>query len=169
MRSNMTIVRSLVLVVVWLCNMTGNAANEDLETILQEPLDFTAYSVTERCINKARYRTIDVIDESIVMLSHGNDESYVWLSILLERCRGLQQGQVIHLRKITPSICAGDSFAGLQRGISEDRRDMMQVSKNCGFGMMHRIDKKNLPDLLEAIESARKTRTVTETYNTFEW
>ena len=167
MRSKKVMIRIFTLVLCWSCNTLVKAGNDNVETILQEPLPATAYGVTERCINKFRYRTIDVVNETVVMFSHGNDGDYVWLSVLLERCRGLQQGQVIHLRKITPSICAGDSFAGLQRGISEDPRDMMQVSKNCGFGMMHRIDKKNLPNLLDAIESARKTRTITETYNKF--
>ena len=168
MRSNMMIMRSVVLVALWLCNALAKAGNENIESILREPLRATAYAVVERCISKSRYRTIDVVDESVVMLSHGKDENYVWLSVLIERCRGLQRGQVIHLRKITPSVCAGDSFAGLQRGSTEDPRDMIQVSKDCGFGMMHRIDRQNLPDLLQAIESARKTRTVTETYRTFE-
>ena len=164
---NHRVTNIFLLVLVCVGSAIGSSRDDSVEEILTIPLKSDVYGLTERCISKARYRAIDVIDESIVMLSHSNDDSFVWLSILLERCRGLQPGQIIRLRKITPTICAGDSFAGLQRSGSEDPRDMMQVSKNCGFGMMHRIDKKNLPDLLQAIKSARTTRTVTETYNAF--
>lgn len=141
---------------------------ESLETILSNPLPRGTYGETRRCISKGKFRKMEVIDISTVTFKGGPVDDYVWVSFLLEPCRGLAPEQVIHLRAIKPMVCAGDSFAGLRRSVTADPRHMFQASENCALGMMHRVERESLDALLHAVNAKRRTRTIAETQSALE-
>jgi hypothetical protein len=83
---------------------------EDIATILSEPLDPSEYGEAKRCLAGHEYRDFAIIDDRrIVFKGPGNR---LWLNELRARCPDLRRADALAFRSHTMSerICELDSF-----------------------------------------------------------
>ena len=85
-------------------------AEEDIATILSQPLDPAKYGEPERCLTSAQYRDFSVLDDQRILFE--GSRGRLWLNELRMRCPDLRFGHTLVFETQTRSgrICDLDSF-----------------------------------------------------------
>jgi hypothetical protein len=86
------------------------AADAEIEAILNEPLDAEQSGVTQRCLSSHEYRNFRALDDKHILFEgrRGN----LWINTLRMRCPDLRYGTVLRVRSFSSMgrICDMDSF-----------------------------------------------------------
>ncbi len=101
---------------------------EDIATILSEPLDPSEYGESKRCLAGHEYRDFAIIDDRrIVFKGSGNR---LWLNELRARCPDLRRADALAFRSHTMSerICELDSFIAADWMGSRSRQPGMRCT-----------------------------------------
>ncbi len=119
---------------------------EDIATILSEPLDPSEYGETKRCLAGHEYRDFAIIDDRrIVFKGSGNR---LWLNELRARCPDLRRADALAFRARTMSerICELDSFVASDWMGSPSRRSGMRCTLGA-FQPISEVQMQALRDL----------------------
>ena len=82
---------------------------EEISSILAEPLDEQTYGTAKRCLSDAEYHHLRIIDDRRILFEGRGDR--LWLNTLRSRCPDLRHYSVIITRPISPSrMCEMDLF-----------------------------------------------------------
>jgi len=83
---------------------------EDIASILSEPLDEEEYGKPKRCLSGNDYRDFEVLDDQRIVFEGRGDK--LWLNQLRGRCPGLREGRVLRFRSSLElgRICDLDRF-----------------------------------------------------------
>jgi hypothetical protein len=85
---------------------------EDLATILSEPLDADEYGESRRCVSSLALRNFEVLDDRFVLFE--GPRGQFWLNELRMRCPGLRTGPtsaLIFESRAGAQVCDLDRFA----------------------------------------------------------
>jgi hypothetical protein len=86
------------------------AAEEEVESILSQPLDASEYGETKRCLAGSEYRDFRVLDDQHIFFEGRRGK--LWLNTLRMRCPDLRFAKVLRVKSIYSygRICDMDSF-----------------------------------------------------------
>lgn len=118
---------------------------EDIATILNEPLDPSEYGEAKRCLAGHEYRDFAIIDDRrIVFKGPGNR---LWLNELRARCPDLRGADALAFRSRTMSerICELDSFVAADWMGGPSRRPGMR----CTLGAFQPISEAQMQAIRE--------------------
>ena len=89
----------------------ARAQDEDIATILSQPLDRDEYGETRRCLSPYQIRDVRILDDQRILFE--GPRGKLWLNTLRMRCPDLRRDSVLRVRTWSPanSICDLDSFA----------------------------------------------------------
>ena len=83
---------------------------EDIATILSEPLDADEYGEAKRCLAPNQYRDIRILDDQRIVFYGSRGK--LWLNTLRMRCPELRRDSVLRVKTLSTMgrICDLDSF-----------------------------------------------------------
>jgi hypothetical protein len=83
---------------------------EDIATILSEPLDADEYGEAKRCLTPNEYRDIRILDDQRIVFYGARGK--LWLNTLRMRCPELRRDSVLRVKTLSAvgRICDLDSF-----------------------------------------------------------
>ena len=83
---------------------------EDIATILSEPLDAAEYGEAKRCLAPNQYRDIRILDDQRIVFYGARGK--LWLNTLRMRCPELRRDSVLRVKTLSTMgrICDLDSF-----------------------------------------------------------
>ena len=83
---------------------------EDIATILSEPLDAAEYGEAKRCLAPGQYRDIRILDDQRIVFYGSRGK--LWLNTLRMRCPELRRDSVLRVKTLSTMgrICDLDSF-----------------------------------------------------------
>lgn len=86
------------------------AVEDEIESILNAPLDEGQFGETKRCLTDREYRNFRAIDDRRILFEGRRDE--LWLNTLRMRCPDLRNSQVLQMRSTFQlgRICDMDTF-----------------------------------------------------------
>ncbi len=119
---------------------------EDIATILSEPLDPSEYGEAKRCLAGHEYRDFAIIDDRRIVFK--GPGSRLWLNELRARCPDLRRADALAFRSHTMSerICELDSFVAAEwMGSLSGRSPRMR----CTLGSFQPISEPQLQALRE--------------------
>ncbi len=123
---------------------SGTDAAAQLDFILDNPLDESAYASVDRCLFPNRYRTVEVLDTRHLLFIGEKDT--VWLNQLRSNCVGLTKDAVLVFEMRQRSLCELDGFRTAPRysGFGGD------FTAHCTLGHFERISIAQADVLREA-------------------
>lgn len=83
---------------------------QDIESILSEPIDVEKYGEARRCLRDHEYRSFRALDDRRILFVGLRDKQ--WLNTLKTRCRDLRYSTALRVKSTltTTQICRADTF-----------------------------------------------------------
>jgi len=84
---------------------------EDIQSILSEPIDVEKLGTTKRCLSDHEFRSFRVLDDRRILFI-GRHRGRLWLNTLKTRCQDLRFATALRVKGTLSSdrICRSDSF-----------------------------------------------------------
>ena len=105
---------SITLLLVSCAGQPGadkRAVEDDIETILRQPLEKSEYAEAKRCLGERDYDDFRVLDDKRIVFEGRRGE--LWLNTLRTRCPELRHAMVLRVKSFSSMgrICDMDSFS----------------------------------------------------------
>jgi len=129
---------------------------EDIETILRQPLEKSEYAEAKRCLGVRDYDDFRVLDDKHILFEGRRGE--LWLNTLRTRCPELRHAMVLRVKSFSSMgrICDMDSFSARDWFGRDQWGSRGGGAGTCSLGSFEPVTAAQVGAIQAALDASRK-------------
>lgn len=132
------------------------AVEEDIETILRQPLEKSEYAESKRCLGVRDYDDFRVLDDKHILFEGRRGE--LWLNTLPTRCPELRRAMVLRVKSFSSMgrICDMDAFSARDWFGRDQWGSRGGGAGTCSLGSFEPVTAAQVGAIQAALDASRK-------------